>query len=150
MASVGIIPQALPFTKSNTAIKTFRHALSLDEHRVKFMPSLHQTLDPEVAKHYDFVAPPLPPPTMKKTRPNVLKKRNRISSSLKRSAKEVGELFARQTQEAMSVIESTVGHHSEDDLSPDSERDHLEQMYLDRSKPTDALEVWFAGCHCGE
>ena len=39
---------------------------------------------------------------------------------------------------------------SKEELSPDSERDQLEQMYLDRSRPTDMLEVWFAGCHCGE
>lgn len=34
--SVGLIPRRLPFTTSNTAIRTFRHALSLDEHRAKF------------------------------------------------------------------------------------------------------------------
>jgi uncharacterized protein (DUF2235 family) len=36
---VGIIPHTLPFTTSNYAIKTFRHALALDEHRAKFMPN---------------------------------------------------------------------------------------------------------------
>jgi uncharacterized protein (DUF2235 family) len=34
--SVGIAPHRLPFTASNTAIRYFRHALSLDEHRAKF------------------------------------------------------------------------------------------------------------------
>ncbi|KAF8868074.1 hypothetical protein CPB84DRAFT_1697495 [Gymnopilus junonius] len=34
--SVGLIPRRLPFVTSNTAIRTFRHALSLDEHRAKF------------------------------------------------------------------------------------------------------------------
>lgn len=152
MASVGLIPQTLPFTKSNTAIKTFRHALSLDEHRIKFIPSLHQTLDPETAKHYDFIAPPRPPPTQTKTktRPNTLKKKtNRLSSSLRKSARGVSDLLIRQSEEVKTVLENTVGMHSEDQLSPDSEREHLEQMYLDRSKPTDTLEVWFAGCHCG-
>lgn len=44
-------------------------------------------------------------------------------------------------------------HGREDEkeqLSPDSERDKLEQMYLDRSRRTDVKEVWFAGVHCGE
>ncbi|KLO10064.1 hypothetical protein SCHPADRAFT_878628 [Schizopora paradoxa] len=150
VASVGIIPQTLPFTKSNNAIKTFRHALSLDEHRVKFTPSLHQTLDPETAKQYDYVPPPPPPSSKKKTRPNTLKRSttNRLSSSLRRSAKGVSDLLVRQSEEVKTVIENTVGLHSDDQLSPDSEREHLEQQYLDRSKPTDTLEVWFAGCHC--
>ncbi|KZT19040.1 hypothetical protein NEOLEDRAFT_1078676 [Neolentinus lepideus HHB14362 ss-1] len=36
VCSVGLIPRTLPFTTSNTAVKYFRHALSLDERRVKF------------------------------------------------------------------------------------------------------------------
>ena len=36
MCSVGTIPHRLPFVASNTAIRTFRHALSLDERRAKF------------------------------------------------------------------------------------------------------------------
>ncbi len=39
--SVGIIPHRLPFTRSNTAIRTFRHALALDERRVRFRPALY-------------------------------------------------------------------------------------------------------------
>ena len=38
MQSVGLIPKHLPFSGSNSAIVHFRHALSLDEHRVKFVP----------------------------------------------------------------------------------------------------------------
>lgn len=38
MQSVGLIPKHLPFSGSNNAIIHFRHALSLDEHRVKFIP----------------------------------------------------------------------------------------------------------------
>ncbi|KAJ7726440.1 hypothetical protein DFH07DRAFT_237077 [Mycena maculata] len=38
--SVGLIPRRLPFTTSNTIVKTFRHALSLDERRAKFKPNL--------------------------------------------------------------------------------------------------------------
>ncbi|KAH9854309.1 hypothetical protein C2E23DRAFT_775632 [Lenzites betulinus] len=36
VCSVGVIPHRLPFTTSNTTIRTFRHALSLDERRSKF------------------------------------------------------------------------------------------------------------------
>ena len=36
--SVGLIEKHLPFTGTNNAISYFRHALSLDERRVKFRP----------------------------------------------------------------------------------------------------------------
>jgi len=38
--SVGLIPRRLPFTTSNTVVSTFRHAVSLDEHRAKFKANL--------------------------------------------------------------------------------------------------------------
>ena len=34
--SVGIVPRRLPFTTSNTIVRTFRQALALDERRVNF------------------------------------------------------------------------------------------------------------------
>jgi hypothetical protein len=34
--SVGLIPKRLPFTTSNTIVRTFRHAVALDERRAKF------------------------------------------------------------------------------------------------------------------
>jgi len=40
VASVGIImKKSLPFVNSNTAIRVFRHAISLDEHRANFRPN---------------------------------------------------------------------------------------------------------------
>ena len=36
--SVGVIPKHLPFSGSNNAVVHFRHALSLDERRGKFIP----------------------------------------------------------------------------------------------------------------
>ncbi|KAF4571712.1 hypothetical protein EYR36_009055 [Pleurotus pulmonarius] len=38
--SVGLIPRRLPFTTSNTIVRTFRHAVALDERRAKFKPNL--------------------------------------------------------------------------------------------------------------
>ncbi|KAK7022138.1 hypothetical protein R3P38DRAFT_3195528 [Favolaschia claudopus] len=41
VASVGIIMcRSLPYTTGNASVKTFRHAVSLDEHRVRFEPYL--------------------------------------------------------------------------------------------------------------
>ncbi|KZS92724.1 hypothetical protein SISNIDRAFT_385538, partial [Sistotremastrum niveocremeum HHB9708] len=39
VASVGIIPKQLPFTDENRGIRVFRHALSLDERRIRFQPN---------------------------------------------------------------------------------------------------------------
>ncbi|KDQ62836.1 hypothetical protein JAAARDRAFT_66375 [Jaapia argillacea MUCL 33604] len=48
VASVGLLRnKTLPFTKSNETIKIFRHALSLDERRAKFRPSLYHRDSPE-------------------------------------------------------------------------------------------------------
>ncbi|KIJ46890.1 hypothetical protein M422DRAFT_226573 [Sphaerobolus stellatus SS14] len=41
VSSVGIIPRTLPFTTSNSVINTFRHAVSLDEHRARFPANLY-------------------------------------------------------------------------------------------------------------
>ncbi|KAF9565098.1 hypothetical protein CPC08DRAFT_630430 [Agrocybe pediades] len=40
VCSVGLIPRHMPFTTSNTVVKTFRHAVSLDERRAKFKANL--------------------------------------------------------------------------------------------------------------
>lgn len=34
--SVGLTPRRMPLTQSNPAVKIYRHAVSLDEHRAKF------------------------------------------------------------------------------------------------------------------
>ncbi|KZS92264.1 hypothetical protein SISNIDRAFT_429507 [Sistotremastrum niveocremeum HHB9708] len=48
VASVGIISRELPFAASNHAIATFRHALSLDERRVKFKAN-HFHNEPDIS-----------------------------------------------------------------------------------------------------
>ena len=40
MNSVGLIPRHLPFTTSNKVVRTFRHAVALDERRAKFKANL--------------------------------------------------------------------------------------------------------------
>ncbi len=39
VASVGLIPRYLPFVSENNGIRHLRHALALDERRIKFLPS---------------------------------------------------------------------------------------------------------------
>ncbi|KAH9960918.1 hypothetical protein BC827DRAFT_1206197 [Russula dissimulans] len=47
VSSVGLVPRTLPFTSSNTAIRYFRHAISLDEHRAKFTANYYHLTPPE-------------------------------------------------------------------------------------------------------
>lgn len=50
VASVGIIyGRSLPFTSANSAVRIFRHALSLDEHRARFQPNLFHRESPQDA-----------------------------------------------------------------------------------------------------
>jgi uncharacterized protein (DUF2235 family) len=52
VCSVGIVPPShtLPFTSSNTSIRYFRHAISLDEHRAKFKANYYHLRKPEDQK----------------------------------------------------------------------------------------------------
>ncbi|KAI0299806.1 hypothetical protein BC826DRAFT_993448 [Russula brevipes] len=50
VCSVGIVPRTLPFTASNHAVRFFRHAISLDEHRAKFKANYWHLLKPEDQK----------------------------------------------------------------------------------------------------
>jgi len=46
--SVGLVAgKRLPFTSSNYAVRTFRHALSLDERRVKFKANVWNRPEPD-------------------------------------------------------------------------------------------------------
>ena len=49
---MGIIPRRLPFTASNTSVRYFRHAISLDEHRAKFRPTHWNYTSPKEAKRH--------------------------------------------------------------------------------------------------
>lgn len=78
VCSVGIIPRTLPFTASNTSIKTFRHAVSLDERRAKFKANLFNWAtkeETELGTHpgdmpKSTAVPDVPPPSTPKTNGN--------------------------------------------------------------------------------
>ena len=50
VCSVGLVPRTLPFTASNTSIRFFRHAISLDEHRAKFKANYYHLRHPDDEK----------------------------------------------------------------------------------------------------
>ncbi|KAI0714718.1 hypothetical protein C8Q76DRAFT_767966 [Earliella scabrosa] len=121
--SVGIIPHTLPFTKSNSAIRYFRHALALDEHRVRFKPALYRYSTPQEAK---LGTQPGDMPTGDTTIATSHARSWSWASSGKR------EKLREQRKFERAFSESDASSHQGDG----------------KEKETDVLEVWFAGCHC--
>ncbi|KAH9936398.1 uncharacterized protein B0H18DRAFT_1082009 [Fomitopsis serialis] len=142
VASVGsLVSKTLPFVANNTTIKTFRHALALDEHRAKFRPNLYHRPSPldqctdKSALKQNVMTPVkkgvFPPPSPSKIAALSEKMRQSLG---KRSSKHHSK------------------HHSE---SAGLEWANLPSAAAAEfgweEKPahgTDVLEVWFAGCHC--
>lgn len=57
VASVGLIPRTLPFSKSPSNVtQFFRHAMALDEHRAKFKACQYQRDDPAVVAQFKLLA----------------------------------------------------------------------------------------------
>ena len=123
--SVGILPRHVPFTKQNTCVKTFRHAISLDEHRVKFKPNLFDKVVTQETKNADFTYTPLSQVARKCKR--------RMGSWIKKGV----ERFEEKVEESM------------EDSDKYNLGSKLQEKYTDMTKKTNALEVWFAGCHTG-
>ncbi|PIL22453.1 hypothetical protein GSI_15141 [Ganoderma sinense ZZ0214-1] len=164
IASVGVIMSpSLPFTTANTTIKTFRHALSLDEHRVKFQPNLYHWGDAERGsgnkssdKTKISVSLSDSPARAKEKlngRPNARTRslrsflsrwppkqpQNRAPASLSMSQK-----AAEVDLEAVVATKSGVSASSDNAESSSSMSSGLGDQ-IDGG--TDVLEVWFAGCH---
>ncbi|KAG6885643.1 hypothetical protein C0993_011777 [Termitomyces sp. T159_Od127] len=124
VASVGVLAsRTLPFTNSNKAIKTFRHALSLDEHRAKFKPNYyHRPLrKPQVAAAAKSDSAD--------NTPNLdsFKSTNSLMQKLKRGSGRLRKFCKRELE--MLFVEGS--DSEEEEGIPD----------------TDVLEVWFSGCH---
>ncbi|SJK99185.1 uncharacterized protein ARMOST_02475 [Armillaria ostoyae] len=118
--SVGLVPKRLPFTASNTIIRTFRHALSLDEHRAKFKANLWNV---PTTKDLKLSTPKSSPLSSRK---------NTVDSRLHKPWHIHG-------------LESGIKLCSEDEKLFEK----MEELHSSPSaRPTDVEEVWFAGCHC--
>ncbi|CAA7270706.1 unnamed protein product [Cyclocybe aegerita] len=141
--SVGIIPKRLPFTTSNTIVKTFRHAVALDERRAKFKANLWNRPTHEEARlglpscsHQHPPAPPKQP-----TRP----------PSFFEEYEDFEEnecLDSPETEKKRwSGEKPKIKRRKEDE--DDKALNTLERMYSEKGDTmTDIEEVWFAGCHC--
>ncbi|KAH9837370.1 uncharacterized protein C8Q71DRAFT_598878 [Rhodofomes roseus] len=117
--SVGLIPHTLPFTSSNSAIKIFRHALSLDEHRAKFK-----------ANHYQW---PTELELKQGVQPGQMPKAGqRQASGWGKSAKDAK---GRKPGQRRSSSQEEMRHEQEFSAADG------------HNAVTNVKEVWFAGCH---
>ncbi|KAJ6585672.1 hypothetical protein B0H19DRAFT_1110417 [Mycena capillaripes] len=125
--SVGLIPKRLPFTTSNTIVRTFRHAVSLDERRAKFKANLWNFPNDQEKKLGTHTPPETP--------------------TIKRKTPQHG--WSLPNLPPMPKIPTHLRSSSEPD--DDVEQTKYETEFTKRhhkTRPTDVLEVWFAGCHC--
>ncbi|KAG6829309.1 hypothetical protein H0H92_004987 [Tricholoma furcatifolium] len=117
--SVGLIPKRLPFTTSNTIVRTFRHAISLDERRAKFKPNFwNRPTEDELALGIHTVRIPTPEPVHKNQK---------------------GHKASHPSRQTTSKDEQKLSTNEKIFTEKDKSRN---------TTPTDIEEVWFAGCHC--
>ncbi|KAF7289945.1 hypothetical protein MIND_01369700 [Mycena indigotica] len=122
--SVGLIPRRLPFTTSNVAVRTFRHAVSIDERRAKFKSNLWNWPSDTEKKLGTHNSPPQTP-------------RLRMKDM--------------QVRGYTLPVPSLRLRDSEKEFDEDVEQAKFESAFAKhhrKTKRTDVLEVWFAGCHC--
>jgi uncharacterized protein (DUF2235 family) len=151
--STGVLwSRSLPFSDSNTLIKTFRHALALDEHRVKFRPNLYHrprtdTPDPEyfeVSRLSEAVTV-----LEDSISDEIGSRRNKLLRALKRAKPKFRGLkrgFAKTIlrQRSQTVAESPV----ETTIIKDkTDAEVYDNPDTEPTLPSDVMEVWFSGCH---
>ncbi|KAG6887987.1 hypothetical protein C0995_011182 [Termitomyces sp. Mi166 len=118
--SVGFIPKRLPFTTSNTIVKTVRHAISLDERRAKFKPNFWNR---HTAEEQSFGVHTVRLPT-----PESDHDEKDNSHGNHRDAR---------------------SHSKEPHADQKLEHYENLYSIKENDRETDIQEVWFAGCHCG-
>lgn len=136
--SVGLIPRRLPFTSSNSSIRTFRHALSLDERRAKFKPNFYNrpTVDEINLGTQPGEMPKSGTPgddTIIAGDPSMMAQSPYPSPTSSISSSSSSTRPKQRRQSTWRIKEASFDA-CEDPI-------HI--------KETDVLEVWFAGCHCG-
>ncbi|KAG8926343.1 hypothetical protein FRC00_003011 [Tulasnella sp. 408] len=170
VGSVGMFSRHLPFTASNTIVRTFRHALALDEHRAKFRPNpWHRVAPSAAAARFD---PDRGTPVGRSKLPGpaatIIEKVNDKMGEVKKGAKKVGQVvegvvgdvvegkiskrrkYGLWGDRPVGSVDSEAIDHAARVVSDGSGSDFDEDYYHGKyhgSKPTDIKEVWFAGCH---
>ncbi|KAH9947605.1 hypothetical protein B0H21DRAFT_323664 [Amylocystis lapponica] len=155
VSSVGVlVGRTLPFTMANTTIKTFRHALSLDEHRAKFRPNLYHWPAPTAAgarKDPEHATPVLGTPQM-----SLEHIQKQLEKKARREEKKLTNLFWKRPAKRRpvsdyntldSIIEGDTTIFDPRTLAAAAATALRREVLTDDIDGTDVLEVWFSGCH---
>lgn len=154
-----LLSRNLPFTDSNTLIKTFRHALALDEHRVRFQPELYHrpqtdTPDPEyikVSRLSEAVAV-----LEDNISDEVGSLRNKLLQAVKHAKKFVKKPKCRGLKRSLAkailrqrvkVEIATENPGDTHDVKGQASIEALDIPDVEPTPPSDVMEVWFPGCH---
>ncbi|KAI9573688.1 hypothetical protein HD554DRAFT_919791 [Boletus coccyginus] len=132
-----LVNRVLPFTDSSSAVKVFRHALSLDEHRSRFRPNLYhwptQDNEPEEAADLER-ATTRKFHTLKSTLDQVFMRKNPTVQSC-------------QTVDRGPFSDDPRRNKRGDEIASSGTQPEAEFVAEESPVLTDVLEVWFAGCH---
>lgn len=148
--SVGVLPKRrLPFTASSNHIRYFRHAISLDERRVRFQPNFwlpgfplncperHQLFHDKDATLLDApltASPPLTPSASTFGNGNGKKAKDCKHDEDKKKGKNKLRSMEQEFNNIQHSINRTLS----------TNEGYVEDM---ATYKTDVLEVWFTGCH---
>ncbi|KAI0070724.1 hypothetical protein K474DRAFT_1713099 [Panus rudis PR-1116 ss-1] len=124
VCSVGLISRRLPFVSSNSAIRYFRHAVSLDERRAKFKANLYNR--------------PTEAESKLGVQPGEMPKSSVVPSS---------KSMALGMEVVQDWIKKTANSAEYEEMSQARWESEFCAEQGDKAE-TDVLEVWFAGCHC--
>ncbi|PSR73063.1 hypothetical protein PHLCEN_2v11085 [Hermanssonia centrifuga] len=161
VCSVGLIPRRLPFVSSNTAIRYFRHAVSLDERRAKFKANLYNRPTDEESK-LGTQPGDMPVTNTSITATATITTTDTYSTSASSTAAAANTLHKGSRIPGLTTLDEWVGKGKDGktgsvktkkttldvDIEVEEEEFDAEEGDRDRKKETDVLEVWFAGCHC--
>ncbi|KAI0769028.1 hypothetical protein BD413DRAFT_87062 [Trametes elegans] len=151
VSSVGVLmSRTLPFTSTNATIKKFRHALALDEHRVRFLPNYYHRNSPD-ASSASYDKRPSHVFDMNDVRRhegngNAASQKGKKSASFgfkkpRNHAAAVEKVKLQQEHERLQASQGAIPSTSNtSSLVGKALNDHIDGG-------TDVLEVWFAGCH---
>ncbi|KAG8923503.1 hypothetical protein FRC00_006176 [Tulasnella sp. 408] len=142
VSSVGIKGRHLPFTSSNTIIRTFRHALSLDERRAKFQPNpWHNPTNTKEAAKNDPECGTAVYDEKGLTRLETAQKW--FEDVLGGGTTTNGKVKGKKVKTAAEIPQQSQGPGG---ARPMADEDDVEDVYWN-GKETSVKEVWFSGCH---
>ncbi|PSR72079.1 hypothetical protein PHLCEN_2v12060 [Hermanssonia centrifuga] len=138
VCSVGLIPRRLPFTTSNTSVRTFRHAVSLDERRAKFKANLFNRPTEKEAQ-LGTHAGDMPKAGVDDTI-------DAIDTNLTTVQPQPDGVIPTATQKGKKQD----GKPGKKPKAKNTQQELERQFSMQGAQlETDVLEVWFTGCHCG-